>query len=99
MKKINLETAKAVFDNGVYKWYIEPKLQKYIEREQADNLPPLTGMGVFIVLGEDADDLVLIDYKQNVIASFHNTMEGYGQMEARINIIKIDKHFKSCTKN
>jgi len=35
----------------------------------------------------------LIDNRQNVIDAYKYSLEGYEQMTAKINIIKISKHF------
>lgn len=98
MKKIDFEKSKPDFTNGDLKWYIDKHLQSYIENKQANNLPKLKGYGCFIVKGPDVEDLVLIDNKQNVIDGYPYTLEGYGQMEAKINIIKISKHFDEYEK-
>lgn len=93
MKEINFEETKPYFENGDFKWYVDKHFQNYIENKQADNLPELDGLGCFVVKGKDTEDYVLIDDKQNVISAYPYTLEGYGQMEAKINIIKVSKHF------
>jgi len=93
MKRIDFNTAKPMFDNGHCKWYIDKHFQMYLENQQALNLPKLKGLGCFIVKGPDIEDYVLIDSEQNILASFKYTQEGFRQMEARINIIKISKHY------
>lgn len=93
MNKIDFEKTKDDFINGDFKWYIDNHFQNYIENEQAVNLPKLKGFGCFVVKSKDVEDYVLIDNKQNVIDACPYTLEGYGQMEAKINIIKISKHY------
>ena len=95
MKRIDFETEKVYHDNGITKWYIDKHFNEYLLSQQADNLPIIKGFGCFIVKGDDIEDYVLVDANQNVLASFEYTLEGYGQMEARINIMKIDKHYDS----
>ena len=93
MTKIDFDKTKPCFVNGEFRWYVDKYLQDYIENKQADNLPKLNGFGCFVVKGKDVEDYVLIDNKQNIIDGYPYTLEGYGQMEAKINIIKISKHF------
>lgn len=98
MTKIDFENTKCDFDNGQTKWYREPELQKYLETQQAQNLPVLKGVGCFAVKGKsskgkDVEDLVLIDFKQDILAVFPYTISGFEQMEARINILKISQNF------
>ena len=97
MKLIDFNTTKPDFINGEFKWYIDPYFQKYIESEQADNLPKLKGFGCFVVIGRDVEDYVLIDNKKNVIDAY-SYREGFEQMEAKINIIKISKAFDDYEK-
>ncbi len=98
MVKIDFNKEKCVFDNGTCKWYIDKYFQNYIENEQKINLPKLKGYGCFIVKGKDIEDYVLIDHKQNILASYHYNSEGFGQMEAFINIMKVSKHFDDYEK-
>ena len=93
MTKIDFDKTKPCFVNGGFRWYVDKCLQDYIENKQADNLPKLNGFGCFVVKGKDVEDYVLINNKQNIIDGYPYTLEGYGQMEAKINIIKISKHF------
>jgi hypothetical protein len=93
MERIDFDKTKPDFINGDFKWYIDKHFQNYIENEQISNLPKLQGIGCFVVKSIDIEDYVLIDDKQNVIAGYPYTVGGYDQMEARINIIKISKHF------
>lgn len=97
MKRIDFNTTKPDFANGEFKWYIDPYFQKYIENEQADNLPKLKGFGCFVVVGTDIQNYVLIDNRQNVIYAY-NYPDGFEQMEAKINIIKISKAFDNYEK-
>lgn len=98
MNKIDFEKTKPDFINGDFKWFIDKHFKNYIETEQANNLPKLKGFGCFVVKNKDVKDYVLIDNKQNVIDAYPYTLEGYGQMEAKINIIKISKYYDECEK-
>lgn len=98
MNKIDFEKTKPDFVNGDFKWYIDKHFQNYIESKQADNLPELKGFGCFVVKSKDVEDYVLIDNKQNVIDGYEYTLKGYWQMEAKINIIKISKHYDEYEK-
>ncbi len=100
MQKIDFKNTKPDFENGDLKWYIDKYFQKYIENEQAENLPKLIGFGCFVVKGgRDVEDYVLIDDKQNVIDGQPYTLNGFEQMEVKINMIKIAKHFDDYEKN
>ena len=81
--------------NGDFKWFIDERHQNYLRREQADNLPSITDLGVFRVVNEkdNIDDYVLINDKQEAIKSYKYSDEGAEQLEAFINILKISKHF------
>lgn len=94
MNKIDYSKEKIAFNNGTTKWYVHKQYQKYIENEQADNLPKLKGYGCFVVIGNNIEDLVLIDNKQNILGSYNNNAEGQDQMKCKINIIKIAKHYE-----
>jgi hypothetical protein len=94
MKKIDFDKVKPTFTNGDFNWYIDEVFQNYIQTQQADNLPNLKGIGCFIVKNDKIEDYVLIDNKQNVIAAYPYNQNGYEQMTAKINIIKISKHFE-----
>lgn len=103
MIKIDFENTPCDFDNGQTKWYKEPELQKYIETQQAENLPSLKGMGCFIVKGvssngDDVEDLVLINHSQQILGNYPYSLNGYEQMEAKINILSyhISKLLISC---
>ena len=98
MIKIDFEKTKPDFVNGEFKWYIDKHFQNYIENKQADNLPKLNGFGCFVVKSNDIEDYVLIDDKQNVIDGYPYTIEGHGQMEAKINILKISKCYDEYEK-
>lgn len=94
MNRINFETRKPDFINqeGV-KWYFDEFLNNYISNEQAFNLPKLENLGCFVVKGPDYIDYVLINDEQKILASYSYSTEGYEQIIAKINIIKISKHF------
>lgn len=98
MERIDFEKTKPAFVSGGFKWYIDKHFQNYIENQQANNLPKLNGLGCFIVKGNDIEDYVLIDDKQNVVSAYPYTGGGYDQMETKINIIKIAKHFDEYEK-
>jgi hypothetical protein len=98
MIKIDFDKTKPDFVNDNFKWYVDKHFQNYIENEQAENLPKLKGLGCFVVKSSNVEDYVLIDNKQNVIYSYPYTFDGYGQMEVKINIIKIHKHFEEYEK-
>ena len=93
MIRIDFNNIKPDFINGDIKWYSDKDIQNYIEKKQAFNLPKLKGFYCFIVKNILIEDYVLIDDKQNVIAYYHYNLEGYQQMLAKINIIKIAKYF------
>jgi len=99
MTKVDFTKEIPFFENENFKWYIDKHFQNYLEKEQADNLPKLKGLGCFVVKGIDIEDFVLIDSKQNILASYPYTFNGYEQMEAKINIIKILKHYDKHEKN
>lgn len=94
MNKIDFEKTKPDFVNGDFKWYIHKDLQSYIEKEQASNLPALKGLGCFVVKSQDVEDYVLIDDKQNVIDGRPCTSQGYEQIQTKINMFKIAKHYE-----
>ncbi|MCK9417137.1 hypothetical protein M0Q97_10825 [Candidatus Dojkabacteria bacterium] len=98
MIKIDFENTTPDFINGEFKWYVDKHFQKYIETEQANNLPKLKGFGCFVVKSKDIEDYVLIDNKQNVIVGYPYNLDGYIQIEAKINIIKISKHYDEYEK-
>ena len=93
------------FINGNFKWYKDEKYQKYLELEQAENLPSLTDFAVFNVVNEkeSINDYVLINHKQEVVKDYSYNKQGAEQLEAFINILKVSKHFdkeeKSLRKN
>ena len=60
----------------------------------SDNFTGLNNYGCFIVKNKDIEDYVLIDNKQNVIAGYPYTLGGSEQLLAKINIIKISKHYE-----
>lgn len=91
-KKTKLE--KPFFINENTKWYHDEYFNEYISSKQASNLPALKNIFCCIVIDEDRDinDWVLLDNKQNILAKY-NYLKDYEQLEAKINIIKISKHF------
>lgn len=94
----NPDFTKPTFDNGESKWYLDPHFQEYLQNEQDENLPKLENLACFVVKGKYITDYVLIDNEQNVIDAY-SYPEGFEQMEAKINIIKVSKAFDSHEKN
>jgi hypothetical protein len=99
MKKIDFDKVTPYFVNGNIKWYIDAHFTDYLHDTQANNLPKLQKLGCFVVKGEDFEDYVLIDNKQNAIAAYPYSESGADQMLAKINIIKISKHFDDYEKS
>jgi hypothetical protein len=99
MQRIDFEKENPTFDMGEFKWYLDKYLQNYIENKQAENLPKLEALFCFVVKGKDVEDYVLIDNKQNIISAYPYTLDGKGQMEAKINILKIIKNYDDYEKN
>lgn len=93
MRNDNLQTRMPSFEYKEFRWFVETDLQKYIKTQQSSNKPALDNIACFIVTSDGEPVYVLIDDKQNVLAEYNYTLEGYGQMEAMINVIKISKHF------
>lgn len=93
MRTIDLTKEVEIFDNGTCKWYVHKHFQDYIESKQASNLPLLKGFACFIAKNSEIEDIVLVDHNQNVIDARPNSNEGWEQIEAKINILKISKHF------
>lgn len=93
MEKIDFENETPYFVNGNSKWYMLPKLNKYITTEQADNLPKLDNLYVFVVKNDEVNDIVLIDGNQNILRYKDNNLQGYHEMEVYINMLKIKQHF------
>jgi hypothetical protein len=94
MRRIDFDKEVPEFDNGDFKWYVDKYFQDYLENQQAENLPKLKGLGCFIVKGKDVEDYVLIDSYQNVLGGYSYDSNGFDQMTAKINILKISKNFK-----
>lgn len=95
---IDFTNKEPVFDNGQCKWFSNTHFNKYLRTKQADNLPKLTTFMCFDVTGDNIDDLVLIDGKQNILGAYPNDYNGYEQMTAKINILKISKSFDNYEK-
>ena len=93
MNKINFQTAQPDFDNGTCKWYIEPYFNKYIKNQQDFNLPALTGLFCFAVKGQGIEDLVLLNSNQAILASYRYDFNGFDQMIAFINMLKISEYY------
>jgi len=99
MNRIDFENTKPTFINDDFEWYLDEYLQKYIQTQQAENLPKLSKLEIFVVKGKDILDYVLIDDKKNVITHYTYNREGFEQMQTRINIMKISKHFDEYERN
>lgn len=93
LEKIDFEKVKPYFDNGVCKWYVAEYFQNYLNNQQAFNLPPLEGIGCFVVKGVDIEDYVLIDTEQKILGSYRYNHEGFEQMDAKINMLKVSKYY------
>ena len=91
--------SKPDFVHKKFKWYSEDKLNNKINSKEAENLPILENIACFRVIEENGtDEYVLIDNKQNILKTYKFTIEGYRQMEAFINILKISKHYDEYEK-
>lgn len=93
--KINITKDKPFFTDGNSNWYFDKYLQDYIRSKQAENLPKLNNVNACIAINTDRNmqDYVLMDNNQDVLGVYPYTFEGFDQMIAKINIIKISKHF------
>lgn len=94
MRKIDFNSETPYFVNGEFKWYLDDPITGYLKNRQAHNLPSIKNMACFIVIGNKVEDYVLINDNQNVISAYPYTQKGFEQMIAKINIIKISKHFR-----
>lgn len=94
------DTETLFFDNGNVKWYKQHHFTDKIETQEASNLPKLKNLGVFRVENreEGINDLVLINDKQQVLKYYNYNLDGIGQMEAFINMLKIQKHYDDTEK-
>jgi len=96
MNKIDFTKTEPAFENeGGFKWYIDPYFQEYINTKQKENLPKLENLGCFVVVNEkqETKDFVLINNKQQIIDAYPYNNGGFEQMEAKLNMLKITKHF------
>lgn len=93
LKKIDFKKEKPVFVHQQFNWYIDKYFQDYLENKQADNLPKLKNLGCFVVHSDESTEFVLIDNKQNVLEAYPYNGNGFEQMVAMINILKISKHY------
>ena len=96
--KINFDKVKPYFDNGDFKWYIDEYFREYINNKQAENLPKLENLGCFIVKGNDIEDYVLINNKQEVIKAYTYSITGFEQMVTFLNMLKITKNYDEYEK-
>lgn len=92
--RIDFENTKPYLDNGTCKWYVDQELNRYIQKQQDFNLPKLNGYFCFVVKG-DEENYVLINDRQQVITDYVYSFEGYGLMQAYINMLKIAKYFSN----
>ena len=90
---INFDIDKPYFVDGTTKWFYSINLNDYIQNKQSFNLLGLKKLFCFVVKGEDVNDLVLIDDKQNVLTFYNYSHSGYEQMIAFINMLKISKYY------
>jgi hypothetical protein len=91
---INFDIDKPYFVDGTTKWFYSIYLNDYIVNKQSFNLLELEKLYCFIVKGEgNINDLVLIDDKQNVMTFYNYSHNGYEQMIAFINMLKISKYY------
>jgi len=93
MRNENLQERMPSFQHEQFSWFVELDLQKYIKIEQESNKPALNNIACFIVTSDKDPVYVLIDDDQNVLAEYNYNLEGYMQMEAMIDILKVAKHF------
>jgi len=98
MKNKDYTNETPYYDNGVTKWYYEKYLTNYIRNEQDFNLPKLSGLGCFVTLGVDINDLVLVNDKQEVVKYYPHNISGLEQMKYFINMLKISKYYDECEK-
>lgn len=85
------------FEYGKFKWYTDETHQKYVSSENAENLPALTNLGCFIVVGETVD-YVMINDKQEIICSYPYPSKS-DEYITKINMFKIAKHFDTYEKS
>ncbi len=95
MIKLDFENTTPYFINGEIIWYIDVYFNKYIRTKQAFNLPELQYYLCCIVKNKSEISYVLINDMREVVKDANYNLEGYGQMEAYINILKIAKHFSN----
>lgn len=101
MRNIDYVNQKPYFIHGDLKWYIHPWLQNFLVTQNDVNLPALKDLCVFVVKGNngeyDIEDYVLINNKQEIIATYK--ADGFEQMEAKIKLLKISKHYEDSERN
>lgn len=95
MLNFDFKKNKPKFINGEFEWYLFEDIQKKIDSEQANNLPKLDNVFCFIVKSKTICDIVLIDNKQNVIDSKPYNYQGIEEIEVKISMMKIYKHFNN----
>ena len=96
MKLIDFEKEEPFFVNGAIRWYLDKYFQQYINNQQAENLPKLEDIAVFVVCAnngiEQIRDYVIVDNNQNIVATY-NYPHDFEQVEAKLNMLKLLKHF------
>lgn len=95
-QRIDFDKTEPFFVNDEgSRWYFDTYLQKYIRIENDYNLPALDGVHAVVVINAEGDscEYVLLDNQQNVLKNYPYCFEGYGQMIAFINFMKLDKYF------
>jgi hypothetical protein len=92
--RIDFTTEKPFWVNGDFSWYFDEYLQKYI-RSQQENLPPLKNLNACICHNAKTEvkDYLLVDNQQKIMGNYRYTSEGFEQMIAKINILKVSKQF------
>ena len=76
------------------KWYLHKELQTHIINEQ-ENLPKLDNLYCFNVIGNNVDDIVLINNKQQVIKHYEKSPNYVAEdnMHTFITALKLNKAY------
>jgi hypothetical protein len=94
-KKIDFDTEKPFFTNEEgFSWYFDKELQDYIRTKNAYNLLALDNLNACVVMNKERgiEDYVLLEDGQPA-HHYNYDFEGFGEMEAIINMYKISKHY------
>lgn len=93
MGKIDFD--KPYFETEDFKWYLHENLTHYATTFD-NHLPSLGNVGVFVVIGKDVKDMVMIDNKQNVLlTSFWNEEFAEDTFKTKLVALKTNKHFET----